>query len=92
MSDYCYSFPLLNRVFTQAELMDRMLARMGLDPVDVIRHDHGASWYEARTRCIDCTVERECKSWLATVPTDGSQAEHPGFCPNAAFFGTLGKS
>ena len=30
MSDYCYSFPLLNRVIAQAECMDRMMAAIGV--------------------------------------------------------------
>jgi hypothetical protein len=90
MSDYCYSFPVFNRVLSQADLMDRMLERIGISPVRVIRHDNGASWYEARTRCIDCEVEDRCRAWLAAVPTDG-EAEKPSFCPNSAFFCSLGE-
>ncbi len=85
MSDYCYSFPVLNRVIAQAERMDTMMGTIGVDPLAAIRRDNGASWYEARTRCIDCADDRRCKTWLdATEPDQPRQP--PPFCPNSAFF------
>lgn len=92
MSDYCYGFPLLNQVLKQVELMDRMIDRLGLTPIEVIRYDKGASWYEARTRCIDCQTVNECKVWLAKTAIDGAAPEQPAFCPNAALFGSIGKA
>ena len=32
MSDFCYGRPMLNRIFRQAELMDRVMERLGIDP------------------------------------------------------------
>ena len=54
MSDFCYSRPMLNRVLQQAELMDRMMERLGLDLAAAARLENGTVWYEARTRCIAC--------------------------------------
>ncbi len=85
MSDYCYSFPLLNRVIAQAECMDRMMAAIGVDPLVAIRCDQGASWYEARTRCIDCAADRRCKAWLEAAERV-QPAQPPPFCPNTSFF------
>lgn len=85
MSDFCYSFPVFNRVFTQADLMDRVLQKAGIDPLEVIRKDQGASWYEARTRCIDCESGRHCRAWLEAEPGDGRPTA-PEFCPNRALF------
>ena len=83
MSDSCYSWPIFNRVFRQAELMDRMMERVGARPAVAVRIDHGMAWYDARTKCIDCLAEQECRRWLEN--TDAS-ARPPDFCPNAQFF------
>ena len=64
MSDYSYSFPVFHRVLAQAELMDRMMQQAGIDPLAVIRLDQGATWFAARTRCIDCVHDRHCRAWL----------------------------
>ena len=89
MSDFCYGWPVYNRVFRQAELMDRMMERMGVDPSVAVRRENGMAWYEARTRCIDCVHERRCRSWFE--PSSSSGAE-PDFCPNARFFQECGGS
>jgi hypothetical protein len=83
MGDFCYSRPMLERVFAQAELMDRMIERVGVNPAVVARLDRGMTWYAARTRCIECAHARECRAWV-----DGSEptAAPPEFCPNAALF------
>jgi hypothetical protein len=39
MSDFCYSRPMLNRVLQQAALMDRMMARLGVDFATAARLD-----------------------------------------------------
>ncbi len=85
MSDYCYSFPVLNRVIAQAERMDIMMGTIGVDPLVAIRSDNGASWYEARLRCIDCAADRRCKAWLETAELDQPR-QAPPFCPNSMFF------
>ena len=85
MSDYCYRFPVLQRVLQQADLMDQMMQHARVDPVDVIRRDKGASWYEARTRCIECPAVSECRTWLAGADR-AAPASVPIFCPNHRLF------
>lgn len=93
MSDYCYSYPVFRRVQSQAEHMDRMLARAGISPVEVVRCDGGATWYEARTRCIDCPVDKQCRAWLDGNAAPAPEAV-PDFCPNSTTFNEIrmGKS
>ena len=83
MSDFCYSWPVLNRIFHQVELMDRMMGLVGVDPAVAGRVDKGAAWYEARTNCISCCHERECRNWLEC--SEGFPLP-PDFCPNVEFF------
>ena len=83
MSDFCYSRPMLNRVLHQAELMDRMMERLGVDLAAAARFENGMAWYEARSQCIDCHSERQCQEWLKRAePSIGP----PDFCHNTAFF------
>ncbi len=83
MSDFCYSWPMLNRVFRQAELMDRMMGRVGVNPAVAARVAQGAAWYEARTKCISCCHEHECRNWLEC--SEGHPMP-PDFCTDAEFF------
>ena len=85
MSDFCYSRPMLNRVLQQAELMDRMMERLRIDPVVAARLENGMAWYEARSQCIACHSERQCQEWLKRAPTEPS-IEPPDFCLNTEFF------
>jgi len=83
MSDFRYRWPILYRKSRQPELMDRMMERMGVDATVAAHVDGGMAWYEARTKCIFCCHEGECRNWL-----EGSE-ELPGpadFCPNVEFF------
>jgi hypothetical protein len=41
VSDFCYSRPMLDRVMRQAELMDRMMGHVGVDPAPAARLDKG---------------------------------------------------
>jgi hypothetical protein len=84
VSDFCFSRPMLNRVMRQAEVMDRVMERIGVDPAVATRLDRGMGWYEARSRCIACCNEALCANWLRRSLT--VTAELPTFCPNAAFF------
>ena len=85
MSDFCYSRPMLNRVLQQAELMDRMMERLGIDRVVAARLENGMAWYEARSQCIACHSERQCQEWLKGAPMEPSIGP-PVFCHNTAFF------
>ncbi len=83
MSDFCYGWPILSRVFRQSALMDRMMAKVGASPAVAVRVDRGMAWYEARTRCIECTKAPVCQRWLEGVDSAAAPSE---FCPNATFF------
>ncbi len=83
MNDFCYSWPVFNRIFHQAELMDRMMEAVGVKTAVAARVDNGAAWYEARTNCISCCHEHECRNWLEC--SEGLPVP-PVFCPNAELF------
>ena len=83
MGDFCYSRPMLDHVLAQADLMDRMIERVGVNPAVVARLDRGMTWYAARTRCVECNHSRECRAW---VNGSAPGTSPPGFCPNAALF------
>lgn len=84
MRDHSYDFPIFKRIHTQAALMDRMMARTGADPLVAIRRDGGTSWYQARSRCIDCVADNLCRQWLDASSCD-EQQDVPAFCANRAF-------
>ena len=83
MSDFCYGRPMLERIFRQAELMDAVMERLGVDPSTAARLDRGMAWYEARTKCIGCCEERQCRAWLERP---GPLPGPPPSCPNGDFF------
>jgi len=74
---------LCRHVERQAQLMGEMMERLGVDPLAAARHQHGASFTQARTNCLLCRSTTECRRWLDGVPG----AEHPSlYCPNMPFF------
>jgi hypothetical protein len=86
MSDFCYSSPILNRIFRQAELMDRMMDRVGVTATVAMQSNNGMAWYEARTKCIDCVDHKACQRWL---DNPDAHAVPPEFCANARFFSAV---
>jgi hypothetical protein len=85
VSDFCLGRPMLDRVLRQAELMDRVMEQLGVNPAVAARVDRGFGFYEARSRCIACSHERECRERLQGA---GREAGPAPFCPNAAFLRT----
>jgi hypothetical protein len=83
MTDFYYGWPMLERVFSRAELMDRMMRRLGVNTVAAMRIAHGLAWYEARSNCIACCHDQHRLAWLDHA-NQGSSA--PDFCLNARFF------
>jgi hypothetical protein len=83
MSDLGKSWPMLGRNSRQPELMLRMMDRIGVNQAVAARVDGGMAWAGARTKCIFCRREGECRVWL-----DGPQAASmpQGLCPNVEFF------
>jgi hypothetical protein len=41
VTDFCYSWPMMQRVLRQANLMDRMMQCVGVEPVRAARIDKG---------------------------------------------------
>jgi hypothetical protein len=74
---------MLSRVIRQAELMDGVCARLGIDLAAAARRDLGEAWYVARSRCIACLNDARCRQWL-TSPVNSSE-QPPAFCANAEF-------
>ena len=83
MRDIRYDRPMLKRTFRQVELMDRVMERLGADPAVAARLGNGMAWYEARTSCIACGCDRECRSWLERCDPFSEPLRS---CPNAEFF------
>ena len=84
MSDFCYSKTTIDHINTQAELMDRMIHALDVDPV-ALRRDPGAGWFAARLQCIDCPNVPACRQWLASVEKDNAY-QPAEFCPNQPLF------
>jgi uncharacterized protein DUF6455 len=82
VSDFCLGRPMLDRVFRQAELMDRVMQQLGINPAVAARVDRGFGFYEARSRCIACSHEGECRAALQVGLTQAGPAP---FCPNGDF-------
>ncbi len=64
-----YGWSILDRNSPHPELMQRMMERMAVNAITAMRMDGGMAWCEARTKCIFCRHEEECRHWL-----DGSEA------------------
>lgn len=88
MSDFCLGRPMLDRVLRQAELMDCVMEQLGVDPAVAARVDRGLGFYEARSRCIACIHERECRERLQSAARDAAPAP---FCANAGFLMTCAR-
>jgi hypothetical protein len=76
-------WPMLNRVLQQAQRMDQMMDRLGVDAGAAARIQDGKAFARARTLCLFCPAVKSCELWLeqsAVAP------EPPSFCPNAEFF------
>jgi len=89
MTDFCLRRPMLERILLHAKLMDRMMEGVSVDAAVAARLDRGSALYEARTRCIGCCNERQCRDWLARLEADDASNEPPEFCCNAEFFRAL---
>lgn len=68
--------PLIAGCAGSRELLDQMLARLGIDaaqlPIESVRD---MTW-----ACTTCPHKRRCREWLSGT----EQTEFRGFCPNAA--------
>ena len=83
MSSFSSRQPTLVRYLRCPELMDRMMERVGVAPVEAACVDGGLAWLEAGTKCIFCRHVGTCCSWLEGSDTRTVPSE---FCPNTEFF------
>ncbi len=68
--------PLLAGSADSGELLEQMLARLGIDAARLpVETQRGMLW-----TCMNCRDKRHCRHWLAAV----DQTDFHGFCPNAA--------
>ncbi|MGI9478509.1 MAG: DUF6455 family protein [Hyphomicrobiaceae bacterium] len=77
-------WPMFRRVWRRAELTDRMINDLGVDPIVAARLDKGEAYREACAICLACPVTRVCRNWMTA---DEGHDQPPDFCPNAHFFG-----
>lgn len=71
---------LLDQGSPAPELMVRMMDEMAVNWKTAARIDGGLAWYAARSKCVFCRHEADCRSWLESADA------MPAFCPNVKFF------
>ena len=76
-------WPMFHRVWRRAELTDRMVCELGIDPMVAAKLDEGQAYCEACTTCLICAAPSTCRTWLNEVER---RPLAPDFCPNARFF------
>ena len=68
--------PLIKGCAGSRELLDRMLARLGIDAAQLPVEDmRDMTW-----TCMTCPDKRKCREWLAEI----EETDFRSFCPNAA--------
>jgi uncharacterized protein YjiS (DUF1127 family) len=68
--------PLVAGCAGSRDLLDQMLARLGIDPAELSVEDmRDMTW-----TCTTCPDKRHCRQWLADI----ENTDFHGFCPNAA--------
>jgi len=84
MTDFCLGPDAIIDITRQVHLMDRMCERAGI-PAHAARKADPGLWFDARLRCLGCTVSRQCAQFLASARNTG-QRPVPSFCANRVFF------
>jgi hypothetical protein len=84
MTDFCLGPDAIIGIIHQVHLMERMCGRTGI-PAHAARKVDPELWFDARLRCIGCTVSRQCAQFLASARSTG-QRPVPSFCANRVFF------
>ncbi|MFZ1774692.1 MAG: DUF6455 family protein [Rhizobiaceae bacterium] len=76
------------RVYLRLDLMDRMMAALGLDGVFARMPQGELARTKAGERCRTCTKGSDCAVWLEDHPV---AAEPPHYCRNGTVFSRLVK-
>jgi hypothetical protein len=67
----------------QTKLMEKMMARLGVNPAVAAAVYGSLAWHQARTKRLLSSNVLQCCTWLeGTAP----QRSPIGFCPNMIFF------
>jgi transcriptional regulator with XRE-family HTH domain len=83
MHQHDMRWPMFNRVLQQAQRMEDMMKRLGVDPGLAARQEQGRAFPRARTICLLCPSAGRCERWLAQAK---GNPEPPDFCPITPFF------
>ena len=76
-------WPMFHRVWRRAELTDRMVCELGINPIVAAKLDDGNAYPEACITCLTCAAPSTCRAWL---DTSERAPLAPDFCPNVQFF------
>lgn len=76
-------WPMFHRVWRRADLTDRMIGELGVDPISAARLDRGDAYQAACAICLTCPAARDCRNWLDAAE---QLPLPPDFCPNKQFF------
>ena len=79
------TWPVTHHVENRARRLNDVVARVGIDPVQLVRLRQGEAYLEARKICIECHNAITCLKWLETPSETGP----PDFCPNFPLFDRL---
>lgn len=77
---------LFRRIEEHGTLMSRMMRRTGANVAQIEGYGGESALRNAITRCIACTNEEACRSWLAEAEPGSTP---PAFCRNAELFKNL---
>jgi hypothetical protein len=83
MREPTQTWPQFRNIEHQAQRLDEVMQRLGIDVPKAVRLQKGEAFARARRACIECQQERKCGVWLeASIVLEAP----PLFCPNAGFF------
>ncbi|MGH6922585.1 MAG: DUF6455 family protein [Propylenella sp.] len=79
---------IFKRIEDHGNLMSQMIGRTGADLTNLDGYTGEATFRNAIGRCLTCSHGDECRAWLAEAEQGSAP---PGFCANAALFGSLAR-
>jgi hypothetical protein len=89
MSDHSYGRPMLDRVFRHAELMDRMMERVGIDAAAVARLEMGMAFWREPDVSAAAVSGNAAIGWLG--PRAAHLGNHRSFVATASSFAVCGQ-
>lgn len=77
------AFGFLDRMAAKADLMERMMRKLGVRGAITEMPDAPSVMRNAAIRCMSCGHAGECRSWL---DANEAPAHAPGYCRNKELF------